>query len=430
MTAGKRKEAAQGAAAGGGASTGAGTGAGASPGVVAEIPKLPAGLPAGPKWIDDLRAAAWASYNERPMPDRAAHLWRYTDPAAFLFPAEAAGDPERIRVAVEPAKAAGVTVLPLAVAAREMPDAVRAHFGRLIPTGFGKPEDLNAALWSAGTFVRVPRGVKLPDPILLSTSVFGDGAFRAVRNLIVVEEGASVTVVEESRGGGQDGRGSLNEVTELYAGRDSEIRYLPLQHLGREITAHRTVRARLDSQARLLTVIGSFGGGLVKADLGVSLDGEGAESKMVGLCLGDGKNRADHHTVQDHVAAHTMSDIDFRVVLSGKARSAYTGLIRIAQDAPYCEAFQENRNLLLSEQCRAESIPELEILTDEVRCKHGATVGPIDQDQLFYLASRGLTPEAATRMVVSGFLDGVLHHLPEGIAESLREEMVARVTGS
>ncbi len=395
---------------------------------ISAIPGLPAGLPAGPKWLEDGRAAAWASYHERPMPDRAAHLWRYSDPSAFLLPAEAAGDPERIRVTVEPAEAGGVTILPLAVAARERPDVVRAYLGRLIPVGFGKPEDLNAALWSAGTFVRVPRGVKLEEPIRLLTSASGARAFRAVRNLIVIEEGASAIIVEESRGAQQGGRDWLNEVTELFAAPDSHVRYMPLQHLGREVIAHRTVRARLESQAHLLTVIASFGGESYKADLGVSLEGAGAESKMVGLCFGDGKNRADHHTVQNHVAGHTLSDIDFRVVLGGKARSAYTGLIRIAQEAPYCEAFQENRNLLLSEQCRAESIPELEILTDEVRCKHGATVGPIDQDQLFYLASRGLTPAEATRMVVTGFLEATLRHLPEGVADSLREEMTARVT--
>ena len=392
------------------------------------VPELPAGFPAGPQWLDEMRAAAWAAYHDRPMPDRAAHLWRYTDPATFLLPADASGDPERIRVTVEPADAAGVTVLPLAVAAREMPDVVRAHIGRLIPAGFGMPEDLNAAIWSAGAFVRIPRGIKLEEPIRLVTDSSGGGAFRAVRNLILIEEGASATIVEESRGPKQRGRDWVNEVTEIHAARDSEVRYMPLQHFGREVIAHRTMRARLGPQARLLTVIASFGGASYKADLGASLDGAGAESKIVGLCFGDGKTLADHHTVQDHVAGHTSSDIDFRVVLGGKARSAYTGLIRIAHDAPYCEAFQENRNLLLSEQCRAESIPELEIMTDEVRCKHGATVGPIDQDQLFYLASRGLTPADATRMVVSGFLEATLRHLPEGVAESLREEMVARVT--
>jgi Fe-S cluster assembly protein SufD len=135
----------------------------------------------------------------------------------------------------------------------------------------------------------------------------------------------------------------------------------------------------------------------------------------------------DHHTVQDHRAPHTRSDIDFRVVLSGKSRSAYTGLIRIEREAAYSEAFQENRNLLMSDSSRAESIPELEIMTHEVRCKHGATVGPIDQDQLFYLAARGLDEKEGTRMVVTGFLEAAVASLPEDLAEEIRIGTAARL---
>ncbi len=400
---------------------------GSAVGAIAEVPGLPVGLPDGPGWLEESRTAAWTAFHTRPMPDRAAHLWRYSDPAAFSLPA-GAGGPESIRVAIEQAGSEGAIVLPLAAAAREFPDVVREHLGRLIPAGFGKPEDLNGALWSAGTFIRVPKGVALAEPIRLLATVSGGGAFRAIRNIIVIEAGASATIVEESRGAAL-GRDSLNEVTELFAAPDSQVRYMPVTRLGGEVTAHRTLRARLESQAKMLTVIAYAGCGLYKADLGVSLDGEGSESRMVGLCLGDGKNRSDHHTVQNHTARHTTSDIDFRVVLGGKARSAYTGLIRIAQDAPYCEAFQENRNLLLSENCRAESIPELEILTDEVRCKHGATAGPIDQEQLFYLASRGLPPSEATRMVVAGFLEAALGLLPAAVADSLRAELTERITG-
>ncbi len=301
-----------------------GAASGAAVSAVAEIPDLPAGLPDGPKWLDENRAAAWMAVHQQPMPDRAAHLWRYSDPAAFLLPA-AAGGPESDPGQRRTGGKRGATVLPLAAAVRELPEVVREHLGRLIPAGSGKPEDLNAALWSAGTFIRIPKGVALAEPIRLLATVSGGGAFRAIRNLIVIEAGASATIVEESCGAGPVGRDSLNEVTELFAGPDSQVRYMPLPRLGREVTAHRTLRARLESQAQLLTVIAYAGCGLYKADLGVSLDGEGSESKMVGLCLGDGKNRSDHHTVQDHTARHTNSDIDFRVVLGGKARSAYTG---------------------------------------------------------------------------------------------------------
>jgi Fe-S cluster assembly protein SufD len=372
------------------------------------------------------REAAWAIERALPAADRANHLWRYTDPAEFLLP-DGTGSPPAGSVVVDFDPASGVTVLPLSEAAATMPDLVAAHLGRLVPAENGKPEALNAALWSAGFLIRIPKGAVLAKPIRVVTTMTGEGAFRAIRNLVIAEEQSAATIVEESCGPADGARGSLNEVTELFAGPGSHIRYVPLQRLGRGVTSHRVFRARCDRDARLMSAMVSFGAGLYKADVGAILEGQGAESKMIGLCFCDGRQRADHHTVQDHRGAHTQSDIDFRVVLAGKARSAYTGVIRIARDAPYCEAFQENRNLLLSGGCKAESIPELEILTDEVRCKHGATAGPIDPEQLFYLSSRGLTPDEATKMVVTGFLEATLGNIPEELGDSIRGEMRTRL---
>ena len=132
----------------------------------------------------------------------------------------------------------------------------------------------------------------------------------------------------------------------------------------------------------------------------------------------------DHHTEHLHEAGKTHSNLDFKVALTGAARSAYTGMIRIARHAGGSEAYQENRNLLLSEDARAESIPELEILTDDVRCSHGATVAPLDDEQLFYLKSRGLPHSQAMRLIVYGFLDQTLQRLPEATRERI-EALVA-----
>ena len=391
---------------------------------------LPAVFRDEPARIASAREEAWAHYQALPVPERSSHLWRYTDPAEFaladrpvlsLSPGEVAIDIDRR------ARSAGVVVVPLADAAAAMPGLVGAHLGRLVGPTYGKPEALNLALWSAGHLVRIPRGVQLETPIRITTTLGGERGFRAVRNLIVFEEGSSGTIVEESRGPGDDSGHSLNEVTELFAGPNCRIRIVPLQHLGRGVVSHRTLGVRLARDAHLLTVVASFGAGLYKADIRAQLDGPGAESRIIGVCLADERQRVDHHTVQDHRGQRTRSDIDFRVVLAGRARSAYTGLIRIAQDAPFCEAYQENRNLLLSDSARAESIPELEILTDEVRCKHGATVGPIDPEQLFYLGSRGLSPAGAMRMIVTGFLEAALVHLPEDLVERLRGEMAHRL---
>jgi len=375
-------------------------------------------------WLTGSREAAKAAYGALPLPDRAGHLWRYSDPSDFL-PAEGAESSTRAAVQVGAiARSHGLIAVPLDFAAAEMPDVVREYLGRIVPAGSGKVEALNAAAWSAGYFVRVPKGVECDEPIRITTGI--EGGFGASRNLILIEDGASATIVEDACG--DDAKGSRRiDVTEIFAGAGSNVRLVSLQRIGREGTLHRTQRVHLARDARAAIVMASFGAGMYKADVGCLLEGEGSESKMIGLCFGDGKQRADHHTLQDHRGPHARSDIDFRAVLGGRARSAYTGLIRIAKEAPYCEAYQENRNLLLSENARAESIPELEILTDEVRCKHGATVGPIDPDQLFYLRSRGLTPAGATRMIVSGFLEQTLTHVPEELREPIREELGRRL---
>ncbi|HEX9638569.1 MAG TPA: SufD family Fe-S cluster assembly protein, partial [Acidobacteriota bacterium] len=188
-----------------------------------------------------------------------------------------------------------------------------------------------------------------------------------------------------------------------------------------------TQRALLARGARYLGLQASFGGSVSKFDVGAVLEGEGAESRIFGVTFGEGRQHFDHHTVHDHRAGHSHSDLDVKVVLKDRARSAYTGLIRIERDAPESEAYQENRNLLLSAGTRAESIPELEILTDAVRCTHGATVGPLDPEQIFYLRSRGLPYSEAVRMVVGGFLDATLQRVPEDLHARLEELVFNRL---
>jgi len=165
------------------------------------------------------------------------------------------------------------------------------------------------------------------------------------------------------------------------------------------------------------------GAGLAKFDLGALLAGKGAKSESWGVVIAGGKRHLDHHTVHEHSAPETTSRFSYRGVLSGRARSVYTGVIRIAADAPGCTAYQENRNLMLSADARADSIPELEISNNEVSCSHGATFGPVDEEQLYYLATRGIARDDAVAMVVGGFVEPALAHLPE----SAREIAAARL---
>jgi Fe-S cluster assembly protein SufD len=170
----------------------------------------------------------------------------------------------------------------------------------------------------------------------------------------------------------------------------------------------------------MMTIPLDFGSSVSKHNFGVRLTGEGAESSMYGMLFAAGRQHFDNHTLHHHCAPRSLSNIDFKTVLRDRSVSAYTGLIRIENEAKTCEAYQENRNLLLNKGTQAETIPELEILNEDVRCSHGATIGPIDPDSIFYLLSRGIPKTDAVRMIVSGFLTPTMGKLPEDLRTRLR----------
>lgn len=404
------------------------------------------------------RRRAAALYRALPGPDRVRHLWKYTDPARLLPAAaavELAGPGADAAVAGTPGAAGAASAAPEAPrwgegglpAATEagvvlrpgLPPALTpaasaagfalaplaasdlaARLGEAVPADHGLFEALNAAAWDAGLAVRVPAGSVLTTA--LRVVVPAGAGLRLPRLLVVAERGAAATVVEEHHGGGAGGR--VAGVTELFVAPGAELRHVVVQRWAAGVTGHLTARARLERDARLLTVLASLGGDAAKLDLGAVLAGEGARSELVGVALGTGRQHFDHHTTHEHRAGRTWSNLDFKVALAGRARSAYTGLIRIEEGAPHSEAYQENRNLMLSDACRADTIPELEILTDEVACTHGATVAPVDGEHLFYLRSRGLPAAEALRLIVRGFLETTLSRLPEALREQV-EALVA-----
>lgn len=425
---------------------------------------------AEPDWLSDLRDKAWAAYEAAPLPDRVAHLWRYTAPEQFVPSADAFGvrrseKANALRGWPVPLAAAwergeisgaaaacgsrvirtgirgeavkgGVILGDLHEAASRHPDRVRPHLGSAVGPDFGKFEALNAAVWEGGLFLCVPRGVALTAPIHLLRDLGTGAGHPAPRLLVVVEEGAEVTVIDEYAGGGapDGGRGGVagapqaNAVVEIVAQPSARVRYVLAQNLDRTVIAHFTQRARVERDAHFLLAQAALGAAVSKADSGAVLAGRGAEVLLLGVAVGDGRQHFDHHTVHDHQAGHSRSNLDFKVVLRDRARSVYTGLIRIAHGAANSEAYQENRNLLLSDGCKVESIPELEILTDEVMCTHGATMGPIDPEHVFYLMARGVPRDDAVRLIVSGFIEPTLARMPEDLRGRVRGH-VARKLG-
>ena len=404
-----------------------------------------------PAWLESVRQESRRKYSQSPLPLRTSHLWRYSDPAMFVSDNEAvAAPPPAIpRLSAPPAptsaqvtvytgattvvsigdqaRAANVTILSLADALSTCPDLVRKYLGTIVGAEFGKFEALNSAQWRNGVFIYAPRGVQLVAPISVTHIGAEDDGWTFGRTLIALDEGAEATIIEEYASASDTAPARSNSVVEVFAEPRSKVSYVTVNRQNSHSTAYYTHRLKLSDHTTATTMAVSVGGKTLKADMGALLVGERAESRQYGLVFGSENQRFDHHTVHLHSGAHGYSNLDFKVALKDNSRSAYTGLIRVNVDTPHCEAYQSNRNLLLNPGARAESIPELEILCDEVICTHGATVGQIDPMEIFYLMSRGVDAQTATRMIVRGHVEPTLALLPSGVRERVTELVESRI---
>jgi Fe-S cluster assembly protein SufD len=418
-------------------------------------------LERGPVWLRKQRHSAAETFNASPLPRRGLHLWRYTDPTKFMF--AGASDSSRIgngfakvediekqhladgRLSglvtdfagreitvhgLEGLAGKGVAVLPLSKAVESHTELVEQHLYSLVNSQMGKFEAMNGALWNDGIFVYVTDNVTIDAPIHLLREAGAEHSAQYPRLLVVAGRNAELTLIDEYGGGSTDiknGPSYSNGAVEIIGLEDSRVRYVSLQRQGWGMHSYLTHRARIAQGANILTIPLAFGGALSKQNFGVILDGQGAESNMYGLLFGSKRQHFDNHTLHHHTSGQTRSNIDFKVVLRDKAVSAYTGLIRIEEHTQTCEAYQENRNLLLNQGTRAETIPELEILNEDVSCSHGATVGPIDPLMLFYLQSRGIDHDEAIRQIVSGFAEATLAMVPGDIRERIGEFVQRRL---
>ena len=410
-----------------------------------------------PDWLGHWRLQAWESYEGTPLPDRIAHLWRYSEPEKFLIdkvepllPDGSTGqavDPNIVRTLSdkfasettqglaglliqqdmqaanfsleEQWREAGVIFCDLSSAVQQYPQILEKHLGKQVSIEESKFAALNAALFSGGVFLYVPSGVEISAPLHAVHQSNQDLAAIFPRTLVVLEEGASAILIDEygnAPDAGSNGaapRVIAHAVTEASIDKNSKLQYFNVQNWGARTRSHYTQKIHVGRDAQAVSGGILLGGIYNKADIRTELRGANAYSEMIGVLLGNSLQHFDNHTEHVHVHGHTYSDLDFKVVLEDEARSAYTGLIRIDLEAADSEAYQENRNLLLDKKCRAESIPELEILNEDVRCTHGATVGPIDEEQVFYLMTRGLPRRAAERAIVEGFFAPVLDRIED-----------------
>jgi len=403
-----------------------------------------------PEWLRERRSHAWDVYERTPMPTTKLEEWRYTDlkktldlDALRLSEAEAVPDdrsawPERLRETmdedhdasghlvfidgqvvhtdIDPELAAqGVILMSLHDAVAQHPDLVRQHLAtEAVPAEEGKFAALNAALWNDGIFLYVPHGVRLGLPVRITRWLSEAGAAYFSRVLIVAESASRVSYVDEVVSDDFDAQTFTSTAVEVIARDGAQVQYVAVQRLGKGAFYQSVQRTLAQRDATLDTLNVALGASVSRVDLNARLLGPGANSDMLGLYFGDADQHFDFNTSQDHVEPHTASDLLYKGALDGASRAIFRGIIRVHPGAQRTDAYQTNRNLLLSPNARADSLPNLEIEADDVKCSHGATVGELDAEAKFYLMSRGLSRVQSERLVVLGFLGEVLAKLPLG----------------
>jgi Fe-S cluster assembly protein SufD len=415
-----------------------------------------------PSWLEQRKLADQKTFDELPMPDSTSmEDWRRTDvshidPHAYE---PAAGDADggmELRsswersgeggalvtqqggtstVANMPEVFAeqGVIVSSLETAAREHPELVQKYLDHeVVPAAAGKFAALNAAFWRGGVFVHVPRGVTAKLPVWAAQSAAASAAPQSVlpRSLVVVDEGASLIYTDEYASAAATGDVLSSAVTEVILGDGATIQYLVLEQWDSQVDHFAYHRVHLGKDCHAELVVAATGSRLAKVYMDVAMMGAGSTARISGLIIGDGKQHFDFQSLQDHFAPNCMSDLLVKGALRDEAVSVYSGLIKIRKDAQHSDAYQANRSLILSPKAKADSIPKLEIEANDVRCTHGATMGQVDADQLFYLQSRGFSLEEAQNTLVHGFFQPVIDRIAlEQVRQQIHEAIDEALTG-
>ncbi len=319
-------------------------------------------------------------------------------------------------------RANGVILTDLHAAAREHPELVQRYLSAAVRPDEWKYVALNAALWSGGCFLYVPAGGEVAMPVHISTAVASEGLAVFPHTIIVAERGAAVTVVDETLSPDQDARALVSGVVEIFAGEGAKVEYYSVNRWGHNVYNFNTVRAVVGRDARFLSMAAGIGSKVTKMRIDTQMPEPGASAQLLGITSGDRDQHFDYNTLQDHAGPHTASDLQFKAAMRDSSSIVWYGITRIEPTAKASEANQTSRNLLLSEHAKAAPIPILEIQAyDVLKCSHGATAGPVDENELFYLESRAIPRDVAERMLVEGFFADVVDRVPSA---ALRERLI------
>jgi len=409
----------------------------------------------GPEWLVRRRAAAFETLANTTWPTSAEEIWRYSRVDEFdlsgyaPFSAAELGEPGAERapgggpVAAEAGEhgalvvvrngrvvhcemddklqVLGVTVCDLATCE---PNGV-AELGSIADASPDAFTVLNDAFLAGGVLVRVPRGAVVDAPIVIVHWSDGDGRASFPRTLVVAGENSECSVVERF---GSTGAHLVDAVVELQLHDAARLKYLAVQDHGPKTWSVTLQRAHVGRDASLRSSTIALGGDYARLRTETRLVDQGADTNAIAVYFGDGSQMLDFRTLQDHAAPHTTSDLLFKGAVEDTASSVYSGMVHIRPQAQRTVANQTNRNLVLTEGARAESIPNLIIEANDVKCSHGSTVGPIDDDQRYYLESRGIPPEEAERLIVLGFFEDVFERLPvPSLVDRLRHAVAEKV---
>ncbi len=412
--------------------------------------------------LREFRYRAWEHFENLPMPVTTDEAWRRTDlrslnADAFRLPEkdaylDLAALPEHLLKPLADGEHAGeVILLPGGVQVRLADELARrgvvftdlrtaeqrfpAILERFIAKALVKPEEgkfaaLSLALAYSGVLLYVPRGVVIEQPLHSLLWAPGIGLAHISNILVWLEDGASATLVHESASPTEAGQSMHAGTVEIYVGSGANLRFVELQSFGEHIYNFTHERVQVASDGNLDWVFGAIGGKLTKNFSDLDLVGRGASGRMSGFYFTEHDQHLDYDSQQNHLSPNTTSDLLFKGALVDNSRAVWQGMIYVAPGAQKTDGYQANRNLILSRNARADSIPGLEIQADDVRCTHGATVGKIDRDQVFYLRSRGIPKLEAERLIVEGFFDPIMQRIPfEGVRqrfqEAIHEKMAA-----
>lgn len=410
---------------------------------------------AEPTWLKENRLASWEAYLQTPMPGPRDEEWRRTDisaldlstlitldfgPSSNSLPGNtdtaSPAMPHWLQLAVDAfpnysglvsqvTQANGYSVLnkelsdkgvvftDIKSAVEQFPQLIQPYLSKLAnQTADGKFTLMNKAFFNCGAFLYVPANIEITAPFLSGISLEAETGAIFPRLIVVAEANSKVNLVHAIS---NDSAPTTNKQTllasslvEIYVQEGAKVSYLELQSPNKNVFSFSRIHNEIGRDGEFNSLSVALGGNTTKSDIATLLQAPGAHSEVLGIVLGSDNEHYSYNTIQEHNAPDTTSDINFRVALKDGSSSVYQGIIKVAKVAQRTSAFQSNKNLLLGTQARADSIPKLEILADDVKCSHGATVGPVDHEQIFYLMSRGLSPQQAEELIVVGFFQQVL----------------------